>query len=387
MKRILIFSLAYYPRFVGGAEVAIKEITDRLGEEFEFDMITLRFDSELPREERIGNVNIHRIGFTRPRPTLTDLVRFPLYLNKVFFPITAYRKACQLHQVRHYDVVWSVLSYMGFPALFFNRRFPWVRFVLTLQEGDTIAHVTKRLRIRMVSFLYRRIFKKADIVQTISNFLADFARSMGYQGNIEVIPNGVDVKRFNVDRIDLERKNTLIITTSRLVEKNGVADIIEALTYLPENVELMVAGEGPLEQSLKAKVEELKLGNRVHFLGYVPHEKLPKYLQHADIFIRPSLSEGMGNSFIEAMAAGLPVIATPVGGIVDFLRDGETGLFCEVGNPRSIAQKVEKLMKDKESREYIIRNAKKLALERYDWNLIAREMNEKVFQRLDRLDK
>ena len=122
----------------------------------------------------------------------------------------------------------------------------------------------------------------------------------------------------------------------------------------------------------------LKLENRVKFIGYVSHAEMSKYLHASDIFIRPSVSEGLGNSFLEAMAAGLPVIGTPVGGIPDFLRDGETGLFCEVHNPRSIAQKVEKLIKDRESRNYIIKQAKAMVEEKYTWNKIAGEM-KKIF--------
>jgi glycosyltransferase involved in cell wall biosynthesis len=103
---------------------------------------------------------------------------------------------------------------------------------------------------------------------------------------------------------------------------------------------------------------------------------MPPYLQISDIFVRPSLSEGLGNSFLEAMAAGLPVIATPVGGIPDFLKDGETGLFCEVDNPQSIAQKVEKLLKDRESRDYIVRHASEMIREKYQWSMIAKKMQE-----------
>jgi glycosyltransferase involved in cell wall biosynthesis len=153
---------------------------------------------------------------------------------------------------------------------------------------------------------------------------------------------------------------------------------------LPNNVKFIVLGSGPLETELKLLALRLGLnytdeppingGNRVHFLGYVPHAEMPKYLAASDIFIRPSLTEGQGASFIEAMAAGLPVIATAVGGIPDFLTDGQTGLVCEVQDPRSIAQKVEKYMKDKESREYIVKKARTLAKEKYDWNAIARDM-------------
>jgi len=109
---------------------------------------------------------------------------------------------------------------------------------------------------------------------------------------------------------------------------------------------------------------------------------MPKYLKISDVFIRPSLSEGFGISFIEGMVAGLPVIATPVGGITDFLVDKETGLFCEVRNPKSIADKVNLLFEDKSLREHVINGGMRMAMERYDWNLIAKMMKENVFDRL-----
>ena len=103
------------------------------------------------------------------------------------------------------------------------------------------------------------------------------------------------------------------------------------------------------------------------------------YLADAHVFVRPSLSEGMGNSFLEAMAAGLPVIATPVGGIPDFLRHEETGLFCEVKNPRSIARQAARLFADRMLREKIIANARRQALARYNWDTVAHEFGEKIF--------
>jgi len=108
---------------------------------------------------------------------------------------------------------------------------------------------------------------------------------------------------------------------------------------------------------------------------------LPKYLAMADIFIRPSLSEGQGISFIEAMAAGLPIIATPVGGIVDFLHDKETGLLCEVRNPENIALEVRTYLEDKGLMEKIKVNAKELVIKDYNWNLITIKM-ENIFNKL-----
>ena len=164
-----------------------------------------------------------------------------------------------------------------------------------------------------------------------------------------------------------------------MVEKNATINIIDSLTYLPENVKFLIIGTGYEEEMLKNRVSKLGLENRVHFLGFVKHENMPQYLHISDIFIRPSLSEGFGNSYIEAMAAGIPVIATPVGGILDFLKDNENGLLCEVRNPKNIAWKVEMLLNDNVLKNKIVKNALEMVERKYQWNLIASDMKNKVF--------
>lgn len=391
-KKILIFSLVYYPRFIGGAEIAVKEITDRIAPaEISFDMVTLR--KSAPKFERLGSVNVYRVGFGWRASEESFFGRHKIY--KYFFPFFALRKALALQRKNHYDAVWSIMAnYAGFGALFFKLLHPKIPLILTLQEGDPIQYIKKRVGIMYPVF--KRIFTGADRIQTISNYLADWARDMGAKAGIVVVPNGVDVKKFKVESEELKAENrervrgelgygkddTVLVTTSRLVEKNAVGDIIETLSFLPETIKLLIIGTGALEKSLRSKVKGQMLEARVRFAGFVPHEKLPPYLWASDIFVRPSLSEGMGNSFIEAMAASLPVIATRVGGITDFLRDGETGLFCETGNPRSIAQKVDKLVKDAESRKYITENAGRMVEARYDWHFIAERMNKEVFEKV-----
>jgi glycosyltransferase involved in cell wall biosynthesis len=285
-------------------------------------------------------------------------------------------------------------SYNGFAALFFKLRFPKVQYLLTLQEGDPIKYIKKRTGLFYP--IFKKIFTKADFIQTISNYLSGYAKEMGYRGKIEVVPNGVDVKHFSQKYSDIEisklkeklgkKENTkYIITTSRLVVKNAAGNIIEALVYLPENVELLILGTGYQLKELQALAKSKKVSARVHFLGFVPHEEMPKYVQISDVFVRPSLSEGFGNSFIEAMAANIPVVATPVGGIPDFLKDGETGLFCKINDPKSIATRVVTLLGDdknnkhNELRNSIILRARKMVEEKYDWNTIAHDMHQKVF--------
>lgn len=395
--RALIFSLSYYP-FVGGAEVAVRETTDRIDPlDIEFSMVTMRAKGT-SRHERIGNIDVYRVGFKAEGGIL-------LSLNKYLYPFLAALKASSLHRSRKFDMVWSIMaSFAGFAALFWKHFNMDVPFLLTLQEGDPIeyiVHESMKVKLGPIKIpvqkvmrpVFRSIFVRADRIQAISKHLADFGKSQGATCEAVIVPNGVDIEAFSreipISELEAFAQNlgvgpdeTLLVTASRLVHKNAVTDIIAALEFLPPDVKLLVLGDGELRPELEAQVKRMKLGERVLFKGYIGHEDLPRYLQASDIFIRPSLSEGFGNSFIEAMAARLPVIATRVGGIVDFLRDKETGLFCEVHSPDDIARKVEIYLHDKNLRDEIVDNAFKMVKERYDWSLVARDMKEKVFDQL-----
>lgn len=396
-KRILIFSLVY-PPFVGGAELAIKEITDRIGD-IDFDMVTLHFDKNLPKFERVGNINIYRIGFTSDSPKMSDLVKFPLKLNKLIFPFIACIKASQLHKKNNYDGIWAMMAaFAGFGAMFFKLCHPKVPYLLTLQEGDPIDYIKKK--VRFVYPLFVRIFTKADMIQTISNYLANWAKDMGFAGSLEVVPNAVNIAHFSQnysmeELVDLKNKlgkkegDKFIITTSRLVLKNAVDDVIKSLKYLPENIKFLVLGDGPDREMLENLAKKENVENRVRFVGLVDHKEMPKYLKISDIFTRPSLSEGMGNSFVEAMAAELPVIATQEGGIADFLFDAKrnpneetTGWAVDRRNPKQIAEAVENILNNSENIAKVVATAKKMAFEKYDWDIIAKDMREKVFEKL-----
>jgi glycosyltransferase involved in cell wall biosynthesis len=204
----------------------------------------------------------------------------------------------------------------------------------------------------------------------------------GYRGEIDVIPNGVDLKHFSIhyleadikklkDKLGIKDDEFVIITTSRLVLKNAIDDLIKSLSYLQVPCKLLILGTGPDEGKLRELTSRLGLESSVIFLGHIDHKELPKYLKCAHLFVRPSLSEGLGNSFLEAMAAGIPVIGTPVGGIVDFLTDGKTGLFCPPGDPRTLSEKILILVNNQHLRQEIIANGLKLVQNGYDWDSIA----------------
>ncbi len=384
-RRVLIFSLAYHP-FLGGAEVAIREITDRLDpRRFSFEIVTLRFDRALPARERIGNVVVHRVGRGGRATNAAATYGIRFFSAKALFIPRAALLARRLHRERPFDVLWAMMSYMLLPLLLARLLGVRAPYLLTLQEGDSFRRVFGRLRVLPLLPFLLYGFRRAGAVQCISSHLAGWARSLGAR-RIVVIPNGADLARFRMarPRRDEVRRglgfspDALVLTTvSRLVRKNAVGDVIRALPLLPSRATLLVVGDGPELPKLQKLAERLAAG-RVRFLGAVPHAEVPALLAAADVFVRPSLSEGMGNAFIEAMAAGVPVVGTRVGGIADFLFDPTenpdrrpTGRSVPPRNPEAIAAAVSALADSPGETAVIAENARRLVEERYSWDRIA----------------
>ncbi len=342
--RVLIFSSAPLSA-IGGAEIATRELVRRLAGDFEFDVISA--------------------DVTNPR-------------SKYFYPWWASWEAFRRHQIKNYDLVWAIMANQaGMAAARFKQKFPTVPFLLTLQEGDELDSWFYRLRL--LGPRWFRVFNRADKIHAISNYLADWAKRMGARCPVIVVPNGIDVEKFK----SLAKEpwsphvEPRLITTSRLVRKNGVDVLIKALAFLPKSVCLEIAGDGPERQALESLAANLGLTARVFFLGVLSPELVPARLAAAHVFVRPARSEGLGNSFLEAMAAGLPVIGTPMGGIPDFLRDGETGWLVPPNNPFALAEKI-KFVLDSGNQETVKRVTQvgfDLAQHRYRWSLIANEIS------------
>ncbi|MBL1434044.1 glycosyltransferase family 4 protein [Candidatus Wolfebacteria bacterium] len=382
-KKILIFSMSYYPKFIGGAEVAIKEITDRISD-IEFHMVTLRFDSTLPKEEKIGNVIVHRIGFAKKNPISNDLKKFPLHFNKHLYQFLAFFKAKKLHKKYNFDATWAMMAHSaGIPAGMFKKKYSKVPYMLTLQEGDPTEEI--EVLMKKVWGLFTQAFTRADYLQAISTFLMNWGKSMGFSGEAVLIPNGVDIARFTSEvsrehiaqvckNIGKKDGEVWLITTSRLVHKNAIDDVIRALEFLPSHIHFLILGDGPDKEMLENLAKDTGMSGRVHFYGFVDHSEIPAFYKACDIFIRPSRSEGMGNSFIEAMAAELPVIATREGGIADFLFDKKTGWAVSKDSPKQIVTAVEDILEGADGVDTIVQTAKEMVIKKYDWDIVVKEM-------------
>lgn len=397
MKKILIFSLDYLPGTISGAEAAIQEITDRISpEEIEFHMVTLYYDSTTPRVGKIGNVLIHRVGlFGKPHASLEERRKFPLHYNKHYFQLMAGVRAYFLDRKYRYDMAWAMMAHgTGVPVSIFN-ILTGVPYALTLQEGDPPEYIERT--VRPMWPLFKRAFTHASVIQCISEFLASWARRMGHTKVIQIIRNGAnpesikptftesDVEALK-QKLGKKEGDIYLVNTARLVHQKGFDVTIRALLLLPSHVKLLVVGGGPDEEKLKNLVKELKLEDRVIFTGQVERDIVTQYRMASDIFVGPSRSEGLGNAFLSGMACRLPVIATQVGGIADFLFDaqrnpekGTTGWAVDPESPEQIAEKVREILANPEGVREVVERARKMVVDEYDWDLVALKMKEKVF--------
>ena len=375
---ILVFSLAYFP-FVGGQEIALKEIAKRLEKNFEFDLITARMSRKLPKQEKIENINVYRVGIGNS------------FLDKFLFQWISTIKANQLHKTKNYTIIWGMMAFAaGWAALRFKEKHPNLKYLLTLQSGDSDKFIKRRTWFW--HWRYKQIYIKADLIQSISKWLEKRARRFGYTKEILIIPNGVDLDKIKKlenkseirKSLNINNDTKVIISVSRLVYKNGLEDLIRACAKLNFDYKLFLIGEGNLKEKLESVAKSLNIQDKIVFTGKLEHSEITKYYSIADVFVRPSITEGFGNVFVEAMATKITVIATPVGGITDFLIDNKTGFFCQVGNPIGISQKIKFVLDSKNSSQVqnIIDNAFDMVEEKYSWDKISQDMYNQVFQKL-----
>ncbi len=387
-KKILIFSLAYYPHYVSGAEAAIKEITDRVEEdEYDFHLVTHLFERNATRKEKIGNVTVYRVGFGGGR------------LSKILFVPLAALKARELHKKLSFNSMWAMMTYMLMPLTLARLIGVKIPYVLTLQDGDSYKKVFERTFIKPFLPLIDKGFKEATVVQVISEYLGTWPVKRGYQGEVVMIRNGANPKNFEqLPREELEEvKNRIgkkdtdvyLFIAARLEYQKGIDAIVRALALLPENIKFLIAGGGSEEAMLKNLAAEIGVQDRVTFLGSLDRDDVPKYRNTvvSDIFVHPSRSEGLGNSVLSAMAGRLPVIASQVGGLADFIFDERsdkpaTAWAVEPDDPEQIAAAVRDIMAHPEKVTERTQNARTMVEREYQWDQIAKDMKEKVFSSL-----
>jgi glycogen(starch) synthase len=381
----------HYPPVLGGFEVFLENIAERVGKTTDIFILTGRV-AGVPGEEVRKRLRILR---TASLCTLRDLSYSSYWYVFSSLPVLLFQTLRLIRKehitLMHANGFFSGLVCSAASAL------SGVPYVMTIQSADfTIYHPEARLNfiVWLQAALERRVYARAVICHAVSNDLCTHYRNQGRLDAV-MIPNGVETNFFRPappderkairSRYDIPDDAPVVATISRLEHKNGVHDLIDAIAFLSKRhpgIRLVIAGDGSQRGYLEKKVAGHGLVGRVLFLGGVPKAAVGVIIASADVFSRTPLSEGFGISFLEGMAAGVPVVATPVGGIPDFLEDGVTGLFAEAGSPESIASAIDRALTDKKLCSALVANGLKLIREKYDWDIIAERFYTEIYQKV-----
>jgi glycogen(starch) synthase len=216
--------------------------------------------------------------------------------------------------------------------------------------------------------------RSAEAVVVITPRLCRLLLSDGVdEDRVHVIPPGVKPSLFDGPFEDpfagVGRPRVLFL--GRLAPQKGVRNLVAAAGLLEDpSAQVLLVGDGPDRPALEREAERIGLDDRLHFLGFVAHDELPAVLAHADLLVLPSLYEELGTVLLEAMQAGVPIVASKTGGIPDVIEDGVNGLLVPPGEPKLLARAIDRLLADRGLAYRLSEGARQRGKD-YDWEVLA----------------
>jgi glycosyltransferase involved in cell wall biosynthesis len=314
---------------IGGTEGQFVEVACRLNRS-KWDIHVTCLRAEGPMRARLEAAGVQAWSCGR------GSLRLPRSAMAVLGLVRYLRAHC-IRLVHSFDFYSNIL---GVPAA----RLAGVPVVIASQRNLGLQ------RSRLQGRVHGKVLRLARYVLVNSEAVAEWVKCerVVESERIVMIPNGVDFARFAHTRVGWRQSTCVTVgTLANLRPEKGVGDIIRSFALVRERcpgTRFVLWGEGSLRPELERLVHELRLGQMMELPGATAVPELA--LRGLDIFVLPSLSEGFSNALLEAMATGLPVVATCVGGNLSLVEDEETGLLVPPGDPASLAKAVIRLIED-----------------------------------------
>jgi glycosyltransferase involved in cell wall biosynthesis len=365
--RILILN-SEYPPIGGGAGNASAHIAARLERMGHVvTVITSRFGT-LPHREQAGDLTIVRVAGLRRRQDRSTPLEQVLFLLSASFACLRLVTQLKPH---------ATLAFFGLPSgavAWLIKRIYGMPYVVSLRGGDVPGFRPYDFRIyhRMIAPFLRIIWKQAAAVVANSKGLRKLALAFDSHFEIPVIPNGIDLDYYQTP--DREWSFPRLLSVGRLVHQKGLDLAMRALGGLKEvDWEWHIAGDGPEMQALQTLARQLGIADRVKFLGWQSREQLVQTYRQTNVFLFPSRHEGMPNAVLEAMASGMPVIASCIAGNDELVLNEQTGYLVPSEDIDALQTALKKLLNDAALRQEMGRAARRLAQESYSWESTARQ--------------
>jgi glycosyltransferase involved in cell wall biosynthesis len=356
--RILVLNYEY-PPLGGGAGVATAALAHGLVEQGAIvDVVTASAGRDAERRTSVrkddplgcGRLSVYRVKSRRIGIHEAGMVGAASYLARAL-PLV--RLLLRTHS---YDVVHVFFS-LPTGALLPLLDLSGTPVVVSLRGSDVPGYDPYNVNMqrvhRLLAPLTRWIWRRADrlvpVCESLGRLTTETAPGLTYT----VIPNGVDLRLFHPPEQPrpLTRVSVRCLAVARLVERKGLGELIRAFGLLPRGrFSLEIVGDGPDEDLLRNLASALGLAGEVTFLGSLDREGVAERYRKADLFTLPSSAEAFGNVFAEALASGLPIVGSTVGGIPELVEHGTNGLLVPPGNPDALAQAIRYIADDAELR-------------------------------------
>jgi glycosyltransferase involved in cell wall biosynthesis len=365
--RILILN-GEYPPIGGGAGNA----SAHMAAQFEqmghlVTVVTSRFKA-LPHQEQQGGVTIYRVPGLRRRQDRSNP------LEQVIFILSASLWA--MRAIPRFQPQ-ATLAFFGVPSGavgWLIKKLYRIPYIVSLRGGDVPGFRPYDFRIyhQLVGPFLRVIWRNAAAVVANSRGLRQLATAFDSRFEIPIIPNGIDLDSYKTTGRDWTFPR--LLSAGRIVHQKGLDLAMRALGGLKEmDWEWRIAGDGPQVPMLQTLANELGIRDRVFFLGWQSREQLLKCYQEANIFLFPSRHEGMPNALLEAMASGLPVVASCIAGNEELVIDGDTGYLVPSENIESLQVALRKVLMDSGLREQMGTASRQRVEANYSWESTAQQ--------------
>jgi glycosyltransferase involved in cell wall biosynthesis len=373
MKLLLINS--EYPPIGGGAGNASAHIARLLAQRGHHILLLTSRYADLPRAEMLDGVDIRRVSSLRRNMDRSSA------LEQTSFILSA---SLLIPGLPHHFKPDATLAFFGLPSgavALLLKKVHSVPYVISLRGGDVpgFRPYDFRLYHKIAAPLLHVIWKNASSIVANSQGLRELALTFDSRYEIPVIPNGVDAEQFTV--FDRAWSPPHILSVGRVVHQKGFDLGLRALAQLKElQWEWTIAGDGPQMQPLRLMAAEHDLKDRIHFAGWLSASRLREQYASANLFLFPSRHEGMPNAVLEAMASGLPVVATRIAGNEELVMDGQTGTLVNTEDVDGLRESLKPLLLDAHKREQMGRAARKRVEESFTWTRVA-DQYERILQR------
>lgn len=324
----------------------------------------------LPRFEDVEGMKVHRIPGLRKKTSQSNMVEMLSFVVSALFRMPSILRSCRIEKVMVF------FSFPCGPLGLWGKILSGVPYLVLLRGGDVPGTEPGLHKIHALLTPVRRlVYGQSRRVIANSPGLKALAEKAD-PVDVAMVPNGVDTDFYSPSEKTSLNKPFQFLFTGRFSEQKNLFFLLDALakfkTRSKSDFLLHMAGDGPLKSKLVDYAVELGMNHGIVWHGWCGKNKLRDLYRQSDCLVNPSLYEGMPNVVLEAMACGLPVIASRVPGNDTLVKDGKTGFLFDLSDGEGLARALEQVLRDDRRCRSMGESARKSVLERHSWTRAAR---------------